>query len=134
LLPKEELNGGVRILRIGVPSRRRGPFGRIATAYSYWRQVMKAAVAEEFDVVHSHDLPDLPIGVILSLWKRRPLVYDAHELYWLGSLAPRPRFIAFFERFGERLLMVRASYVITVSEHLASYFRKVHRHVVVVGN
>jgi len=134
LLPKEEEINGVRISRIRAPSRHRGPLGRLATACGYWIHVTKTALAESFDAVHSHDLPDLPVGVFLSLWKHRPLVYDAHELYWMGTFAPRPRLIAVLERLGERVLMTRAQYVITASEHLASYFRTVHPRVKVVGN
>ena len=33
------------------------------------------------DVYHAHDLETLPIGYILSKLKKKPLIYDSHELY-----------------------------------------------------
>ncbi len=134
LLSKEELNGGVRIVRIGTPSRHRGSVGRLATAFGYWRRVIAAALAEDFDVIHSHDLPDLPVGVLLSIRRRRPLVYDAHELYWMDRLEARPLLIRLVERYGERLLIRRAKHVVTVSDDLATYYRRLHPRVSVVGN
>lgn len=134
LLPKEELNDDVRIVRIRTPSRHRGPIGRLATASRYWVSVMVAALAEEFDAIHSHDLPNLPVGVLLSLWRRRPLVYDAHELYWMDRLKSRAKRMTLLERYGERLLIRRAAQVITVSEKLAGYYQRFHPGVTVVGN
>ena len=134
LLPKIELIDGVRIVRVATPSRHRRSMGRLATAFSYWARVMAEALAEDFDAIHSHDLPDLPISVFLSLRRRRPLVYDAHELYWMDRLEARPILIRLVERYGERLLIRRAKHVVTVSDDLATYYRRLHPRVSVVGN
>jgi glycosyltransferase involved in cell wall biosynthesis len=133
-LPAEERTASFRIVRIRTPSRHGIFLGRIATALGFWTAVARAALAKDFDAVHCHDLPDLPVGVFLSALKRRPLVYDAHELYWMDRLEIRSRPVTLLERYGERVLIHRARHVITISEDVAAYYRRLHPRVSVVGN
>ncbi|MBD3288786.1 glycosyltransferase [candidate division KSB1 bacterium] len=44
-------------------------------------QLVKEIWNKDFDVYHSHDLETLPIGFILSRIRKKPLIYDSHELY-----------------------------------------------------
>lgn len=50
----------------------------------YWSQEVVSAI-EKFiyfpDVIHAHDYPSLPVGVALGAYLKRPVIYDAHELY-----------------------------------------------------
>jgi glycosyltransferase involved in cell wall biosynthesis len=88
-----------------------------------------------FDVVHCHDLDTLPIGVLLGLVKRRPVVYDAHESFADMLADSVPRFAQRALASLEGLLMRRCALVITVGEKLRRYLElRGARHSVVVGN
>ncbi|MCA1572862.1 MAG: glycosyltransferase family 4 protein [Chloroflexi bacterium] len=42
-------------------------------------RLLRIARAEHADLYHFHDPDLLPVGVILALWTRRPVIYDSHE-------------------------------------------------------
>lgn len=55
-----------------------------------WEERVIASLGgKQFDVVHVHDLPALPLGVFLKKKYQAKLVYDAHELYcYLPGMSP----------------------------------------------
>lgn len=130
---KTELPRGV-IKRLAVRSRHQRRFGQLLPMVRFWWAVIGLGIRERFDVVHSHDLPALPPGVVLSILRRRPLIYDAHEIYWLQDGDKFPTYFRKLLKAVEIVLMQVARNVIAVSEPCADYFRRYHRHVTVIGN
>ena len=53
--------------------------------YLWWRKGYKDALKllkeKRFDIIHSHDLSSLKIGVNLKKKFNLPLIYDAHEIF-----------------------------------------------------
>jgi hypothetical protein len=78
------------------------------------------------DVYHCHDLDTLLPGTIASRLRRKPLVYDAHELFtdthFLVGREKERRIWAFLER----KLIRSAKRVITVSEPIAVELARRH--------
>ncbi|MBW3661963.1 MAG: glycosyltransferase [Actinobacteria bacterium] len=130
-------------------SRRLGPTGRLArwlllprhreAVEMTFRRSAGALVAAsaDFDVVHAHDLPTLPVAASVARDGGAALVYDAHEC-WTG----RPRYgrPTPWKRYRQRTLESRlggaARAVLTVSDGLAEWFDRTYgwRDVVVVRN
>lgn len=76
------------------------------------------------DVCHAHDLTTLPVAVAVALATRGRVVYDAHELYpEMSTLSPRQR--RWWRRI-ERVLISRATIVVTVCESIADELRTRH--------
>jgi glycosyltransferase involved in cell wall biosynthesis len=96
----------------------------------FWR-----GVSTNFDAVHCHDLDTLPLGWIMGVLKRRPVIYDAHESFVemvQGSVYPA---LARLLYMTERFLIRRTDLLITVGEKLRAHFETLGaRRSVVVGN
>jgi len=83
----------------------------------YYRRAYARALAEGFDAIHAHDLLTLPVGAALARKTRKPLVYDAHELYTEMSTLRRSERLAW--RYLERRDIGRATRLITVCDSIA---------------
>jgi len=88
-----------------------------------------------FDVIHCHDLDTLPIGFLLGKFKRKPIIYDAHESFpdmLDGNVYPVVQNALF--RL-ETFLIRRIDLLITVGEKLRRFFfARGADNSVVVGN
>lgn len=133
-LPRRQTVGDARIFRVPVPTGRQRRYGQLLPLARFWAGALPLAARLGFDVVHCHDFPSLPVGVALAGASGRPLIYDAHEIYWLMECEKYHSIFLRSMRHAERVLSPRADRVLTVSEYLASYFRTYHRAVSVVGN
>ena len=129
-----EVRDGVVIERIHIPRPHRSLAGKMVSSGRVWRAFWQRARALTFDTVHAHDFTMLPIGVAIATRRRVPLVYDAHEIYWLMVRASTPRALQLGMRRTEIALLSRVDRLITVSGHLADYFGRHHGDVTVVGN
>ena len=86
------------------------------------RQLWRAPAA----LYHANDLDTLPAGVVLSRWKRLPLLYDAHELFAEQFPGFSRQFRAIL--FGlERWLIRHAHKVVTVNDSIAETLAEWHR-------
>jgi glycosyltransferase involved in cell wall biosynthesis len=128
--------GRARILRIRSPYVL-GSVGlgrRILDTLRFWRRVVLTAKALEPEIVHCHDLITLPVGVFLTIGRRRKrLVYDAHEVYWLMFQPIWPQPLVWLARAFEKILIRFVSRVITVSE-LAAPLLATQSQITVIGN
>lgn len=129
-----EAHDGYKIERIVHLSSRDKKLRQLGPLAVFAEKALLRSLRCDFDVIYVHDFPLLPLGVILSSLHRRPLVYDAHELYWLMEYKRYPSWITDVMRRVEIMLLKRAHTVITISQYLASYYQRFHPRVVVVGN
>jgi len=75
---------------------------------------------------HANDLDTLPAGVILSRWKRVPLLYDAHELF-SAQFAGSSRQFRGILFWLEHWLIRSAHKVVTVNDSIAETMSQWHR-------
>ena len=76
----------------------------------------------KFDIIFSNDLDTLLPNFLISRIKKKPLVYDSHELFTeIPELIDRPLVKSFWE-FIEKIIFPRLNHVITVSDHIASFY------------
>jgi glycosyltransferase involved in cell wall biosynthesis len=76
------------------------------------------------DVVHVHDLPNLPIGKRISEFLRIPLIYDAHELYPMQYIANEDHRKKLFEL--EKSLIPFVDAVIAVNRQCSDFLESTY--------
>jgi len=116
--PKRGDEEGLEVIRLGPATPARAPFKILGRLPIFWLKALNACKSVSFDVVHAHDFDTLPLGFLIARLSRRPLLYDAHELYAKmikHEVGPLSKPIWWWERRCAR----RATAVITVSETLA---------------
>jgi len=117
--PEESDLKEATVLRVGPKCPPRAPSAILTRLPRFWLRALRKSRGIDFDFVHAHDFDTLPLGLLVSRLRGRPVVYDAHELYAkmvqddVGALS---RVIWFFERCMAR----KADEVITVSDALAT--------------
>ena len=101
----------------------------------YAWQTFWAVLRDNVDVVHCHDNLNLPVGVLLKLLKRIPLVYDAHEIYWIMEKNRYPKLILFWIKHTEIFLLKFIDALITVGAKRVEYYQPHYkRKIYLVGN
>ena len=114
----EAVEDGVNVVRLGPESPFRAPLRVFFGLLRFWARSLRRSRRLDFDLVHSHDLDTLPLGIIIARLSGKPLLYDGHELYAAmvkGEVGPLYPVLAALER----RLMRRPDAIITVSEALA---------------
>lgn len=86
---------------------------------SWESRLYRYALELRADVIHVHDLPNLPMGQRLAQETGAVLVYDAHELYPMQYFADENRRRTLLE--AERRLIVHADAVISVNRQCAEF-------------
>lgn len=108
-----------RTYRMRLPFRKN--FGFYAT---YNIRLFLHLLFARCDALWANDTDTLPANFLASLIRRKPLVFDAHELFpEVPELADRPRVRKFWETL-ERLILPRLRYSCTVCQSIADYYRK----------
>ncbi|UCE45106.1 MAG: glycosyltransferase family 4 protein [Methanobacteriota archaeon] len=114
----ESKEGGVNVVRLGPKSPFRSPLRVFFGLLRFWARALRKSRGLEFDLVHSHDLDTLPLGIAIARFSGKPLLYDGHELYAAmvkDEVGPLYQALAVLEQ----RLMRRPDAIITVSEALA---------------
>jgi glycosyltransferase involved in cell wall biosynthesis len=133
--PATETIEGVEIERVQLASRHGRGTTQIFFYLALYLRMFWRGWRTQFDVVHCHDLDTLPLGWALGIFKRKRVVYDAHESFpdMLAGSVP-----AFVQRLLFRLensLIRRVDLLITVGEKLRRHFEeRGARRTTVVGN
>lgn len=109
---------GVDVVRVGPPCPYRSA-GRVITRLPrYWLNALRESRSMDFDIIHCHDFDTLPLGMLLSRLRRKPVLYDAHELYSAMIKKDVPSFSKLIWK-KEKYISGRADELITVNESLA---------------
>ena len=77
----EKEEHGARVVRLGPRCPFRSPVKVLTRLPRFWLRALLRARRESFDLVHSHDMDTLPVGMLIARLHGKPLLYDAHELY-----------------------------------------------------
>lgn len=87
------------------------------------------------DILHANDLDTLPANFLASLIRRKPLVYDSHELFTeVPELTGRPVIRKTWEMI-EKFIFRRLRYIITVNSSIARvYENKYGKNIIVIRN
>jgi glycosyltransferase involved in cell wall biosynthesis len=97
--------------------------------YLWWSKGYKDALKifkkEKIDVIHSHDLSSLKIGLDLKKKYHIPLIYDAHEIfgYMIGMYVPK--FFSDIAFSTEKKWLKKVDHIITVNKPLKKYFESI---------
>lgn len=101
---------GTRLLRFALQ--------RLLITWRMLRQLLSSGA----DVYHVHDFNTLPLGVAAKLLRRRPLIYDAHEVV-IGRDGDDTWLIRILERFCVRFV----DRIITTTDSRAEFLQKQYR-------
>lgn len=91
-----------------------------------WK-VFWAGIKCQFDIIHAHDLWILPAATLLCLYRKKKLIYDAHEYYPGLEIFTRRKFRKWIWMIVESLCIRQVDHVITVSDPLAELYKRRYR-------
>ncbi len=132
--PRSEIIDGINIERISIQSGYGIGSKQIFYLPKFWQLALKKTKQLEPDIIHCHDLDTTPIGYLYAQHHHIPWIFDAHECYPEQMKKQVNVFIYYFLLWLERIMVKKATYVITVGELLAQRFRKFGGNVSIVGN
>ncbi len=115
--------GGVDVIRVGPKCPYRSAGKVISRLPRYWLNVLRESRKIDFDVIHCHDFDTLPLGMLLSKLRGRPVLYDAHEIYSAMIRKDVPS-VADIIWQKEKYVSRQAPELITVNEHMAETLSK----------
>ena len=84
-------------------------------------KLLRSAIKEKPDLVHCHDTLVLPLGVIVKLFTKAKLIYDAHELE--SDRNGLSKFEGFLTQYIERLLWRFVDALIVVSPSIDAWYQ-----------
>jgi len=122
----DRIERGVQIKAVGpLPKRKSDRLPSLLKIY-------KMALAEKADAYHFHDPELLPIGFLLRMRTRKPVIYDSHENYaatvfareWIPNSIKS--WVSFAVNKAEVFISKRLTVVITVVEDQDQRFRRAH--------
>ena len=90
-----------------------------------YKDALKLLKDKEFDVIHSHDLSSLSIGVKLKKKLGLPLIYDAHEIFGYMIVNNVPKIFSNAAFSTEKKWVKHVDQIITVNEPLSDYFKSI---------
>jgi glycosyltransferase involved in cell wall biosynthesis len=122
-LPKEAHENGVHVVRVGPRCPYRSAGKVISRLPLFWFNALRKSRKLEFDAIHCHDFDTLPLGLLLSKLRTKPLLYDAHELY-SGMIRKDVPSMADLVWRVEKWMSGKADEVVTVNESLANSLSK----------
>jgi len=130
---RKEIKNNIKILPIPKSPNR---FIRILRTLNIFLVALKGKA----DLYHFHDPELLPIGLLLKLITRKPVIYDVHEYYSFSILTKYwiPKFIRKYVSFIvekiEKSISRHISGIITVSEHMRDLFLQYNENTIEVCN
>lgn len=119
---KTETRDNITILPLPSPKNR---FQRM---FSLTWKIYRIAKQQKADIYHFHDPELLPVGALLRLTTRKPVIYDVHENYsqsllgrrWVPALFKKP--LSFLTKLAEQFFALFMSAIIPVTDSIAAKF------------
>lgn len=105
-----------------------------------WPLLLWKALRLKADIYHFHDPELLPLGYLLQVVTRKPVIYDSHEhladsiLTKLWIPAPLRRLVSALVERLEKSIARRLAAVVAVTPEIAELFRKEKANAAVIGN
>jgi glycosyltransferase involved in cell wall biosynthesis len=101
--PVKEILEGIRVERIPVKTgEMQGPFRQLLPFLVFLVKSLRWLFTHRFDSLHCHNLDVLPVGCLVKLLKRCPVLFDAHEpnyyAMWPKKWKPVSRLLTLLER------------------------------------
>ncbi len=115
---------GIRVERLPIASSYGRGTGQLPLLLRFWTRVLRVGMQKPWDVVHCHDFDTLPPGWLLGKWRRRPIIFDAHESYHEMLAANVSPLIKKAIAASERWLVKRIDLLITVGRILEEEYRR----------
>jgi len=78
------------------------------------------------DILIANDLDTLLPNFLVSKIKRKPLVYDAHEMFCEGPELQGRKFVQSIWRLIEKTILPKLKYAYTVSQSIANDYKKLY--------
>ena len=133
--PIDDEKEGIKIKRIRTKSKFQLGFRQLFFLTIFYIKAMPYLLRKRMDIIYCHDMLMLPLGIIIKLFKRKKLVYDAHEIYWIMETKKYNKFISGAIKYTEVFLLKFVDRFITVSEQRAEYYRQYYnKPIYIVGN
>jgi glycosyltransferase involved in cell wall biosynthesis len=133
--PTREIVEGIKVIRVRVKTDQQMGVRQVPCYLRYFWYVFWLLMRDRFDIVHCHDLLNLPIGTLMKLLRGVHLVYDAHEIYWIMEAKKYPAIVLNFLRHIETILLRFVDAFITVGDERSAYYNRYYRReIYVVGN
>jgi len=133
LLPEYEDYSGIKVIRLSIKAKRRSKINDTLYYLKYIIQSTRIAKRLDADVYHCHDIYTLPIGALLKILTKKPVIYDSHEFYARLHF-PRKGFSFHLMNIVERFLILFVDWIVTVNDVLANRYRNMGKKVAVVMN
>jgi glycosyltransferase involved in cell wall biosynthesis len=133
--PTTDEKDGISIKRIRTKSKYQLGLRQLFFLTLFYIKATPALLKRKIDVIYCHDLLTLPLGILVKSLKRRKLIYDAHEIYWMMEAKKYNKFVLSAIKFSENLLLKFVDEFVTVSEQRAEYYKQYYRKpIYIVGN
>ncbi|MFQ5918757.1 MAG: glycosyltransferase family 4 protein [Thermoplasmata archaeon] len=133
--PTSETMDGIEVRRIRLAASYDSFLDALLKLPLVWGRMLWRLRSDPFDVVHAHDLDTLPVGILLAKLRRKPCVFDAHEVYSTMVQPSVPRWAFRFLRWLEKTLTPACQVILTVNDALRGIYEGLGgRRVVVVMN
>ena len=117
-LPEISLLGDIEIRRISINNWKGGKLKFINFNIKLFFMILK----EKFSILHVHDLWIFPAAAFSAIFKRKPLIFDAHELGSELEIFNTKQLSGWIWKLLERILIRRAKVMIVINEQHKKLF------------
>lgn len=123
-LPEIEREANFIIHRIKIIAGKQQGIKKIFDLFKFFRKGINKikSLNTSFDFFYIHDFLMLPLGVYLKFKNKKPLIYDAHEIYHLMEWEKYPPFLSKIIFFVEKKLIKFADEIIVVNEKRKEFY------------
>ena len=114
---------GVRVVRLGPSSPYRSAGKVLAGLTIFWAKAFHRSVGIDFDYIHCHDFDTLLLGKAIACLRRKPIIYDAHEIY--SNMVKKDTARAAMALWPiEKSMSSTADQIVTVNEEMVDILSK----------